>query len=202
MAAPIAPSMSAAGSRISSKAATQTRDAARSAAHWMGCGVWRSVKCDILSSVAKGEGVAIGYPGDAGKDIPHCPLMRLDGQARCHVARDDELVAKIPSLPRGRLDADMRRDAAEDDRADATLFEFGIEVGHEKRAPGRFGDEKVAGLGEAGRKIDEACGQRLGQRRWLVDLPLRPVEFWRGVHQHHGRVSDAKLCRQRLPPRD
>src|SRR5271167_4908094 len=104
--------MSAAGSRISSKAATQTTDAPRSAAHWMGCGVWRSVKRDIRSSGAKGEVVALRYPGDPRKDMPHCPLMRLDGQARRHVARDDKLVAKLPCLPRGCLDADMRRDAA------------------------------------------------------------------------------------------
>src|SRR5262249_17888447 len=144
IAAAIAPSMRAAGRRINSKAATQTADAARSAVHWIACGVWRSVKGDIRSSGAKGEGVAVRYPGDAGEDIPHCPLMWLDGQARRHVGCDDQLVAKLPCLPCGRLDADMRRDAAENDRADATVLELGIEVGHEKRAPGRLGDQEVA----------------------------------------------------------
>src|ERR1700733_11895356 len=156
IAAPIAPSMSAAGSRISSKAATKTTDAARSVAHWMGRGVWRRVKGDIPSSVAKGEGVGVGYPGDPRKDVPHRRLVGFGAHAGGDIARDHKLVAKLPGLPRGGVDADMSGDAAEDDGPYPAALEFGIEVGAEERAPGRFGDEKVAGLGEASSKVGEA----------------------------------------------
>ena len=128
--------------------------------------------------------------------------MRFDGQARCHVAGDDELVAKLPCLPRGCLDADMRRDAAEDDRSYPTALQFGIEVGAEERAPGRLGDENVARLGKAGREVGKAGGQDPRQREGLVDLPLRPVEFWQGVHRHHTRPRSAKPVRQHFPPGD
>src|ERR1700733_8682730 len=202
IAAPIAPSMSAAGSRISSKPATKTTDAPRSAAHWMGWGVWRSVNCDIPSSVAKGEGVGIGYPRDPRKDMPHRPVVGFGAQARGDVAGDHQLIAKLPGLPRGGLDSDMRGDAAEDDRAYVAPRELGIEVCVEKCAPGRLGDEDVAGLRKTGRKIDETRGQGLGQRCRLVDLSLRPIKFWRRVHQHHWRVSDTKFLRQRLATRD
>src|SRR3984957_9279798 len=156
--------MSAAGSRISSKAAMKTTDAARSAAHWMGCGVWRRVKGDIPSSVAKGEGVGICNPGDPRKDMPHRRLVGFRAQARRGIARDHEFVAKLPRLSRGRVDADMCGDAAEDDGAYAAALELGIEVGAEERAPGRLGDQNVAGVGQARREVGEASGQRFGQR--------------------------------------
>ena len=80
-----------------------------------GPAVWRRVKCDIRSSAREGEGVAVGHPGDPRKDMPHRRLVRLDSHAGRHIARDDELIAKLPRLPRGRLNADMRCDASEDD---------------------------------------------------------------------------------------
>ena len=130
----------------------------------------------MRSSGAKGEGVAVRHPGDSRKDIPHRRLVRFDGQARGDIARDDEFVAKLPGLPRGRVDADMRCDAAEDDCPYATLSQFGVEIGAEECAPGRLGDQNVAGLGKAGREIDKSRGQDFRQRRGLVDLTLRTVK--------------------------
>jgi len=70
------------------------------------------------------------------------------------------------------------------------------------RAPGRLGDQNVAGLGKARREVGEASGQGFGQRCRFVDQPLRSVKLRHGVHQHHRRPSGAKLLRQRLAPRD
>src|ERR1700677_664286 len=202
IAAAIAPSIKAAGRRMSSKPATQTTDAPRSAAHWRGWGVWRSVKSDILSSVAKGEGVGICYSGDPRKDMPHRCLVGFRAHARGEIARDHKLVAKLPRLSRGCFDPDMRGDAAKDDRAHAATSKLGIEVGAEDRAPGRLGDENVAGVGKARREVGKACGQDSRELRGLVDLLLRSVKFWYSSHQHNERPSSAKLFRQSLAPRD
>jgi hypothetical protein len=117
-------------------------------------------------------------------------------------SRDNELVAKLPCLPRGRFDPDMRGDAPEDDCAYAAALELGIEVGAEKRAPGRLGDQNVARPGEAGSEVDKTGRQDLGQRRRLVHLTLRPVELRHSVHQHDRRAFGAKPFRQGLTPRD
>ncbi len=76
-----------------------------------------------------------------------------------------------------------------------------IEVGAEEGAPGRLGDENVAGLGKAGREVDETCRQVLGSAVGSSTCRSGPIKFWHGVHQHHGRPGGAKLCRQRLAPR-
>src|SRR3984957_8975100 len=187
-----APSIKAAGSRMSSKAAMQTTEATRSPAHCRAGGVWRSVKCDIRSSGAKAKGVAVRYPGDAGKDIPHRRLMRLLPQARRHVARDDKRVAEVPRLPRRRLDADMRGDAAKHDCRDAPRLEFGIEVGAEEGAPGRLGDQNVAGLGEARSEIRETGRQDFGKRGRFVDLTFRPGKRRLDVDEHDRRARVAE----------
>src|ERR1700677_4661597 len=83
IAAAIAPSIKAAGRRMSSKPATQTTDAPRSAAHW------------------RGGGVGICYPGDPRKDMPHRCLVGFRAHARGEIARDHKLVAKLPRLSRG-----------------------------------------------------------------------------------------------------
>jgi hypothetical protein len=89
-------------------------------------------------------------------------------------------------------------DAAEDDGPHAALAQFAVEFGHRKRAPGGLGDCEVAGLGKAGRKIDEAGRQHFGQRERLVDGARLILGHGRRVDQHDRRAFSAKPCRQRL----
>src|ERR1700722_10970003 len=92
----------------------------------------------------------------------------------------------------------MRRDPAENDGAHATLSQFGIEIGAEERAPGRLGDQNIAGLCQARSEIDKPGGKDFWQGRGLVDLALWPVKWRLNVHQHDRRPRDAELPRQRL----
>ena len=124
--------------------------------------------------------------------------MRLDGQARRHVAGDDEFVAKLPGLPRGRVDADMRRDAAENDGPHAAALEVGIKVGAEERAPGRLGDQYVAGRGKARSEVGKTGRQDFWQRGGLVDPALWPVKGRLDVHENDRRPRGAESFRQRL----
>ena len=136
------------------------------------------------------------YPGDPRKDMPHRPLVGFGAHARRDVARDHELVAKLPRLPRGRLDPDMGGDAAKDDRAYAAALELGIEVGHEKRAPGRLGDQNIVGLGEARREVGETRRQDPRAAPWA----RRPAAPARQVSARRSPAPRAPERREIFPP--
>jgi hypothetical protein len=130
--------------------------------------------------------------------MPDRRLVGFDSHARGDIARDDQLVAKLPGLSRGRVDADVRCDAAENDRPHATLSQFGVEVGAEERAPGRLGDQNIAWLRKAGSEVGKTARQDLRQRRGLIDLALGASQRRLNVHQHHWRPCRTKSLRQRL----